>query len=608
MNQNAFRDLLAPKVIKENSKLIAEAAVAEEAKAKKDAKGNAKVSKALEDYSDEEADNIDNNNDKKKKQPLTDKDYALNRRLQKPSNKTALTDATTYRDRASERRKGISNTDVLGGDAYDDIGSNATSASMSEFLGGDEAHTHLVRGLDRAMAEKMRRIERGEEDTEKEREMEVGKEKEKEKEEVNDDDLDNALLRPERQRKITTAAPSTIPNHKNDAFLKNLKTNSNISQSVVEYLRGKISTVKAESLSAKADHQLRTTLAYDLNVGDGEKDNDNDNDNDNGDNDRKNFEPEETTMSKSEYAKTVERRKQKLFGGVVQDDDSIVYQIDPADPFGTNFLYCSNNSKGKGIGRKSILELLEEKLDGKQETTKERRKREKKWKGGGKEKEKEKKEENVKGSVFDLDDDFDMFGGAPLTSTSTSATKKNDKEKDKEKKKGVRFEVGVKVKTIVERGGIFEGLGGRGRGRGGDDSDDSDGEGGGSGGGKKNYVPLSFGTGGGGGGGGGEKMTRKEKREKKSVDNNNNINSDKVERDILGIGGMNYDNSGGAGKHKKRKFGGVGDLMKYDEEEGGYGEEMDCDFNNDVQERSDKEGGGGEGEGGKKKRRRNKKE
>jgi len=103
-------------------------------------------------------------------------------------------------------------------------------------------------------------------------------------------------------------------------------------------------------------------------------------------------------------------------------------------------------------------------------------------------------------------------------------------------------------------------------------------------------------------------MTRKEKREKKSVDNNNNINSDKVERDILGIGGMNYDNSGGAGKHKKRKFGGVGDLMKYDEEEGGYGEEMDCDFNNDVQERSDKEGGGGEGEGGKKKRRRNKKE
>jgi len=91
-----------------------------------------------------------------------------------------------YRDRARERREGRSNVDYAGTEALEQAasaigtggGADAAAAAahgdsgagglavlgevdadMTKFLGGDEAHTHLVKGLDWALAQKVRREE-----------------------------------------------------------------------------------------------------------------------------------------------------------------------------------------------------------------------------------------------------------------------------------------------------------------------------------------------------------------------------------------------------------------------------------------------------------------
>lgn len=57
---------------------------------------------------------------------------------------------STYRDRAKERRE-QNNPDYKDNDAYSDI-----TLEASKFLGGDNEHTHLVKGLDYALLEKTR--------------------------------------------------------------------------------------------------------------------------------------------------------------------------------------------------------------------------------------------------------------------------------------------------------------------------------------------------------------------------------------------------------------------------------------------------------------------
>ena len=56
-----------------------------------------------------------------------------------------------YRDRAEERRTDT-NKDY---EKDDGIAALEVDAEASKYLGGDVAHTHLVRGLDRALLEKM---------------------------------------------------------------------------------------------------------------------------------------------------------------------------------------------------------------------------------------------------------------------------------------------------------------------------------------------------------------------------------------------------------------------------------------------------------------------
>lgn len=56
-----------------------------------------------------------------------------------------------YRDRAKERREGKHQDSSVSVGHLDD--------EMTKYLGGDEEHTHLVKGLDKALAEKVRRDE-----------------------------------------------------------------------------------------------------------------------------------------------------------------------------------------------------------------------------------------------------------------------------------------------------------------------------------------------------------------------------------------------------------------------------------------------------------------
>eukprot|EP00501_MAST-03F_sp_TOSAG23-6_P000363 GSMAST32.ASY1.ANO1.370.1 assembled CDS len=64
--------------------------------------------------------------------------------------KSKTEEASRFRDRASERRKGLNI------DYKDSEISQSISVENSKFLGGDEEHTHLVKGLDYALLKKVR--------------------------------------------------------------------------------------------------------------------------------------------------------------------------------------------------------------------------------------------------------------------------------------------------------------------------------------------------------------------------------------------------------------------------------------------------------------------
>ncbi|EKX43631.1 hypothetical protein GUITHDRAFT_153228 [Guillardia theta CCMP2712] len=71
-----------------------------------------------------------------------------------------------YRDRAKERRMGISSEFMISEDAVKDL-----TVEESKYLGGDMEHTHLVKGLDFALLAKMRsEMQTAEEDEEAKRE------------------------------------------------------------------------------------------------------------------------------------------------------------------------------------------------------------------------------------------------------------------------------------------------------------------------------------------------------------------------------------------------------------------------------------------------------
>lgn len=138
MNNDAFRELVHQGG--KTTKQIAREAVEDEFE-----RHTKKRKKKGFDSSDEDDDNDDgdtSNNKKKKKK------HAPRKHDKKKSDTTAQ-----YRDRAQERREGkIDDTEFATTTAGN------ISAEMTKYLGGDERHTHLVRGLDVTLA---RRVKRG---------------------------------------------------------------------------------------------------------------------------------------------------------------------------------------------------------------------------------------------------------------------------------------------------------------------------------------------------------------------------------------------------------------------------------------------------------------
>ncbi len=90
--------------------------------------------------------------------------HAAHLHVQKgPCNATIQTWPSRCRDRADERRKGV-NPDYDGFNTEMNTVSGQTAAveaaltiDESKFLGGDLEHTHLVKGLDYALLQKVRR-------------------------------------------------------------------------------------------------------------------------------------------------------------------------------------------------------------------------------------------------------------------------------------------------------------------------------------------------------------------------------------------------------------------------------------------------------------------
>ena len=122
-----------------------------------------------------EDDGGDNNDDGNEKEPK----WKRERRAKKRAKEEAE-GKVRYRDRAKERREGRTNADYAGieeavvaagasranggaaGGANDGVAVlGGAEADMTKYLGGDESRTHLVRGLDWALAQKVRREEMG---------------------------------------------------------------------------------------------------------------------------------------------------------------------------------------------------------------------------------------------------------------------------------------------------------------------------------------------------------------------------------------------------------------------------------------------------------------
>ena len=118
-------------------------------------------------------DGLDNDNDEKEPK------WKRERRAKKKAKEEAE-GKVRYRDRAKERREGRTNADYAGieeavaaagvgaeagandkGDGSGGAVLGGAEADMTKYLGGDESRTHLVRGLDWALAQKVRREEMG---------------------------------------------------------------------------------------------------------------------------------------------------------------------------------------------------------------------------------------------------------------------------------------------------------------------------------------------------------------------------------------------------------------------------------------------------------------
>mmetsp|Transcript_23369 Transcript_23369/g.46524 ORF Transcript_23369/g.46524 Transcript_23369/m.46524 type:complete len:577 (+) Transcript_23369:77-1807(+) len=171
MDNNAFRTLVNQQL--KSTKEIAREAVESEFRQKKQKRGGGGRRSRVEYDSDSASDDDDlkrrrEGDNNKSGEEVSDEPEWKRRRKEK----AAGGGGQQWRDRAKERREGKnldyndavttatihSSSNNGGGDEYTD---KKRQAELSKFLGGDEEHTHLVKGLDLALAQKVRREEMG---------------------------------------------------------------------------------------------------------------------------------------------------------------------------------------------------------------------------------------------------------------------------------------------------------------------------------------------------------------------------------------------------------------------------------------------------------------
>jgi IK cytokine len=150
-----------------------------------------------------------------------------------------------YRDRAKERREGKNQ--------YSNMAVSHLDEEMTKYLGGDEEYTHLVRGLDIALAEKVKRDEQL-------------KSSRITKQDDNAIDLDKVIeetVSTNRQRTSCTVGSGSLEVHKL----------TNLSSGMISYLNNRLESIKDKSQSrhheGKKTRQaaqllVRTTLNFSL--------------------------------------------------------------------------------------------------------------------------------------------------------------------------------------------------------------------------------------------------------------------------------------------------------------------------------------------------------
>ena len=163
-----------------------------------------------------------------------------------------------YRDRAKERRLGVATADfaevpnlpaatpsrgvfaALSSDADGALG--GSSVRMDQYLGGDMEHTHLVKGLDYALLQKVRL-----------------EQQQKQQQQQRPDDANG----PPPAEKATMAVPAAVP-----AAAPALQAHTALGRAVLSFLQRDSQRPSATAQAARAARFARhaTTLAYNVDV------------------------------------------------------------------------------------------------------------------------------------------------------------------------------------------------------------------------------------------------------------------------------------------------------------------------------------------------------
>jgi hypothetical protein len=161
MNNDAFQKLVRERATEKSSKEIAREAVEQEFRQHKRKRKRRRGAGGSSDEDDEDDDDSDVDDDQKQKKDEKQKQKELKEQEKEQSKKGAGKKEkalSKYRDRAKERREG-DNADyqdsqrlLAGVAAAAEDGEEDDLETISKFLGGDEAHTHLVKGLDLTLA------------------------------------------------------------------------------------------------------------------------------------------------------------------------------------------------------------------------------------------------------------------------------------------------------------------------------------------------------------------------------------------------------------------------------------------------------------------------